>query len=410
MLALIPYPFTDPKFSIDADSMRMVSRLICHQILQCQLERNGQAKSAKKADQPPPKFLNHRPTKAAVFGPYRGISRDLWKNWFGSSYGKTRKSLVHKGIIETNKRYSPGKFSKSYRLGQHLWNCPLVFVNLPGQSKCSSIDSNVAKSKSPYGNQYLCAESHLKKFHLPNWDVQTLNRLCDEHEQKKNKWGELPWGDLQRYSIIAIQENRWWSKVDGNHRHHTPLTTLSSDFRKHLICGVFEEVDGWDFKNFQPTLLQFYRETGITTQIPQSEHDQYFELCKSGNLYEFIAEKMGKKSRNDVKKPLLAMLNIENERMVEMPIWRCLSQWFPIICSIIFAIKQDDHRNMAAFLQRKEAEIIYGHIVKKFMEYEKPFFTVHDSVITTKNNCGLLREIFKEVREERRIQTREDKA
>ena len=30
MLALIPYPFTDPKFSIDADSMRMVSRLTCH--------------------------------------------------------------------------------------------------------------------------------------------------------------------------------------------------------------------------------------------------------------------------------------------------------------------------------------------------------------------------------------------
>lgn len=34
MLVLIPLAFTEPKFSIDADSMHMVSRLICHQIFQ----------------------------------------------------------------------------------------------------------------------------------------------------------------------------------------------------------------------------------------------------------------------------------------------------------------------------------------------------------------------------------------
>ena len=103
------------------------------------------------------------------------------------------------------------------------------------------------------------------------------------------------------------------------------------------------------------------------------------------------------------------MLNIDNERMVDMKVFHCLAQWFPVLASIIFAIKQDDHTRMSTFLQRKESEIIFGHIVKRFRPHNQPFFTVHDSVITTKKNIELLGNIFREVIGGLGIETREDK-
>jgi len=142
---------------------------------------------------------------------------------------------------------------------------------------------------------------------------------------------------------------------------------------------------------------------------PRSIFD-FVRLCKSGNIYEFFAEKMGLRSRDDVKKPMLTMLNIDNERMVDMKVFHCLAQWFPVLGSIIFAIKQDDHTRMSTFLQRKESEIIFGHIVKRFRPHNQPFFTVHDSVITTKKNIELLGNIFREVIGGLGIETREDKA
>ena len=409
MLALIPYAFTDPKFSIDADSMHMVSKLICHQIHHCNLERSGLAATLNRTGELPPTNLNRKPSKSEVFGPYRNVKKELWTKWFGWSYAKTREHLVKRRIIETNHKYSPTRFAKSYRIAQDFWQEPLVLKKIPRHSvkhlQCNTIDSNVTTTTSPYRNEYLCAESHLKRFKLPDWKADEFNKICDEGDQDPKKWG-----DLRRFSIIAMNENQWWSKVDKNHRYHTPITTIPSQIRKHIVHDVWETVEGWDFKNFQPTLLQFYRETGISTQIPQPEYDQYFELCKCGNLYEFFAEKMGKKSRDDVKKPMLTMLNIENERMVEMPIYRCLAQWFPVISSIVYAIKQEDHRKMATFLQRKEAEIVFGQIVKRFSNHKSPFFTVHDSVITTKKNSDLLGKIFEDVKGELGMNTKKDKA
>ncbi len=409
MLVLIPYPLTEQPFSLDADSLRMVSKLICHQIYQCNLERSGLAAQLKRTGEAPPTNLNRKPVKAEVFGPYRNVSQHLWKKWCGWSYAKTRERLVQKRIIEPNHIYSNGRFAKSYRIAEAFWQAPLVLKHIPTHSvkysECSAIDSNVSGTTSPYKSEYLCAESHLKGFKLPDWNAEAFNRICDANDQDPKKWG-----DLKRFSIIAMNENQWWSKVDRNYRHHTPLTTVPSQIRKHMVHGLWENVDGWDFKNFQPSLLQFYGETGLSKPIPQDEHTHFFQLCKEGNIYEFFAEKMGKRSRDDVKKPMLAMLNIENERMVEMPIYRCLSQWFPVIGTIIYAIKKDDHKNMATFLQRKEAEIVFGHVVRRFALHSKPFFTVHDSVITTKTYTGLLGEVFEKVIEEIGMNTRKGRA
>lgn len=392
MIVLVPKLSIGSPASEDEIAMRMVSKLICHQIYLCQIER---AKNHWKG----------KPKRSEVFGPFRNVSKVLWLEWFGWNYKKTLDNLIYKKIIECNSKYSSGRFSKSYRLAENLWDEKLVLHEINFYSPTvSHIDSNLEQYEGPHKEEYLCAESHLKRFVLPDWNVDKLNKICNEIDQESKKWS-----DYQRFCIASIHSNNWWSKADINNRYHTPLTTLSSKVRKHIIHDHHTAVGGWDFKNFQPSLLKYYRETGLSQPIPQDEATQYFRLCKSGNIYEFFAEKMGLRSRDDVKKPMLTMLNIDNERMVDMKVFHCLAQWFPVLASIIFAIKQDDHTRMSTFLQRKESEIIFGHIVKSFRPHNQPFFTVHDSVITTKKNIELLGNIFREVIGGLGIETREDK-
>jgi hypothetical protein len=258
----------------------------------------------------------------------------------------------------------------------------------------------------PHREEYLRAESFLAHFSLPRWEVGRFNQICDAKESNPGAWP-----DYSRFSIVSASQGRWWSKICKNHRHHTPLTILDREVRQHLRYDLCEPVCGWDFKNFQPALLVFYRRWGVSRTVPATELDRFTSLCREGILYEFFLEEMGKdspySSRDEVKADLLRLLNKTNESMVEMPLFRCLSRGFPVMAQVIAEIKRHDHRQMAYFLQTTEANIVFGGVVGRFLrKYDAPFFTVHDSVITTTDFSEQLKEIFLEVIEEEGIPTR----
>jgi hypothetical protein len=62
---------------------------------------------------------------------------------------------------------------------------------------------------------------------------------------------------------------------------------------------------------------------------------------------------------------------------------------------------------MARLLQTTEANIIFGGVVRRFRQkYDAPFFTVHDSVITTTTFSEPLKDVFLEVIEEQQLPTK----
>ena len=165
---------------------------------------------------------------------------------------------------------------------------------------------------------------------------------------------------------------------------------------------------GYDFRNFQPSLLSFYKEAGINQTVPKLEQEKYVELCRSGQLYDVLLTEptIKYRNRNQLKKAFCTMLNLKTEELIEMPLFIGFSKVFPTYAQIIFDIKKDDHTKMAKFLHQKEAKIIFGHVVKDFVtDGNKPFFTVHDSVITTKTYHKNLQEIFNKTITNTRIPT-----
>lgn len=398
MLALVPQSLCDSTYASDPTAFRLVSAIVCKQILRCRKRR------AKNKRRSPPR------TKEEVFSWFANISSNSLQKISHNNYAKTLKQLQQDGIIEINGRYAPKRFMKSYRLATHLHNEPLTIHGLPYSLLKRDTYGNVGEWSGPYRDEYLCAESHLARFSLPHWESARFNQICDAKEADPQAWP-----DFSRYSIVRASQGLWWSKVCLNHRYHTPLTVLDKEVRQRLRYEETDLVGGWDFKNFQPALLTNYPLTGVSRTVPKAEADRYFSLCREGYLYEFFLEKMGKESpyttRSQVKLDLLRMLNKKNVHMVKMPLFDCLSRCFPVMAQVITDIKKKDHRKMARFLQTEEARIVFGKIVKKFRERcDHPFFTVHDSVNTSSSHIQHLRDIFLETIEEEQLPTQVGRA
>jgi len=394
MLVLVPRVLLDSPHVADPTAIRLLSTIICEQICQCHKTR------AEKGWKGRPR------TNKEVFAMFASIHSDRLKAIDRNGYVGARKRLSDEGIIEVNHRYSSTRFAKGYRLGKQFHNEALTLYGLPFQLHKREIYGNVSEWDGPYREEYSSAESYLPRFSLPQGEVGRFNQICDAKEVNPKAWP-----DYSRFSVVNVSQGRWWSKVCTNHRHHTPLTILDGEIRQYLRYDLCESVCGWDFKNFQPALLTLYRRWGVPRTVPAVEEGFYASLCREGVLYDFFLDEMGKHSpystRDEVKVDLLRLLNKRNERMVEMPLFGCLSRCFPVMAEVIMEIKKHDHRKMARLLQTTEANIIFGGVVRRFRQkYDAPFFTVHDSVITTTTFSQQLKNVFLEVIEEQGIPTK----
>ena len=346
-------------------SLKIISLIIGKQIKECSSWRSKMAQEGAPAD-PSAIFCRwvNVPSKElkSIVSNYRDILIDLEKD----------------NIIERNNKakYSKNRYPYSYRLGRSLWNATFNLKHIDQRNTIKIESSGI-----PYKNEYLVAESHLKKFYLSPEYLEQYNSICELSS----------WPLYSKASISRLYTSKWWSKIDRFGRYHTPLTNIVSRVRGYLKCEK-ENVIGFDFANFQPSLLCLYDKELLL----QDDSKLYFELCRRGRIYDFMAKNSPVNScRKEVKKEFLIMLNVKNKRMIQMPVFKTFQQYFPTYAKLIEQIKRDDHKNMANYLQRKESEIIFGCIVSNFISKTKqPFFTVHDAIYTIESQSHLLHNEF----------------
>ena len=108
MLVLVPQTLCHSPYASDPTAFRLVSAILCKQILWC---RKRRAKNKRRG----------RPrTKEEVFAWFANIHSDSLKEISHNNYARTLRNLVQDGIIEINPRYSSTRYSKSYRLATDL--------------------------------------------------------------------------------------------------------------------------------------------------------------------------------------------------------------------------------------------------------------------------------------------------
>lgn len=376
MLVLVPQSLRDSPYGNDKHSLKIVSRIVCAHLKECNDYRSKFHLKGKPSD------------PRAIFGSWINIEGRSLKNICGK-YNQFCRKLERDGFIERNHHYSnfEDKFPKSFRLHSNCWHSPLVLHAVKQRLSKTKFHRVVGDAGGDLNREYRAAESHLASFTLPEEQVGRLNALCDATE----------WPENSKRTVADLYGESWWSTVDDFGRYHTPFTNLPKGIRGQLQHED-KKVVGFDFKNFQPSLLTLYGGAGINIKIPDEERRKYFELCKAGLIYEFIAQRcLSPTSRIDAKQDFLSMLNKTNKSMKKMEVYSAFAESFPTYADLVQQIKEVDHVDMARFLQGTESKIMFGGVVSSFMERTTaPFFTVHDAIYTTHDHKYTLRDVLDE--------------
>jgi hypothetical protein len=372
MLVLVPQALVDSPHRGSKHALKIVSQIVCGHLKECHDFRSKFHLKGKPSD------------PRAVFGSWINIEGKSLKNICGE-YNQVCRNLEHDGFIERNHHYSnfEDKFPKSFRLHSNCWPSPLVLHAVNQRLSKKKFHCVVGDGGGDLNGEYRAAESQLGLFELPEDQAGRLNAICDHTD----------WPDDAKRRVAELYAGTWWSKVDEFGRYHTPFTNLPKGIRRELRCeGV--RVAGFDFRNFQPSLLTLHAAEGFSVNIPDEERSRYSELCRAGQIYEFIAVRCpSPTTRMEAKKAFLAMLNKTNQSMKKMEVYSAFAEFFPAFANLVQQIKKDDHVDMARFLQGAEARIMFGGVVRSYRaKTAAPFFTVHDAIYTTHDKKHILRD------------------
>jgi len=132
--------------------------------------------------------------------------------------------------------------------------------------------------------------------------------------------------------------------------------------------------------------------------------NNYTNLVVNGGFYEYIQKHFKSLypdrfySRDKVKQEVLRIFNVENNRTGANFYKPCKTfhSHFPEVSEMFTLIKEIQSNYLALILQRIESFLIIDIVCKKISELhpEILFLTIHDNIITTKGNEGIVKKIM----------------
>lgn len=243
---------------------------------------------------------------------------------------------------------------------------------------------------------------------------------------------------------ISSEAPRYGFSGEG-HRFYNPISNLKRELRSFLTYDGKPLVD-IDIKNSQPFLAtalfksSFWESTvetggqiltleGVSKDIhkvvkeskqykhiitllktskshdqQQSQFKKYIDLVVEMGFYEYILEHFEPiypdrfNERNKVKKEVLRIFYVANKFTIFDFYKPCqtFKSHFPEVYELFRLIKEIQDNYLPIILQRIESFLVIDIICKCLSQNsaETPFFTIHDNIITTKGNEGIVREIM----------------
>jgi hypothetical protein len=125
----------------------------------------------------------------------------------------------------------------------------------------------------------------------------------------------------------------------------------------------------------------------------------YTEICKSGELYEFMVEELKEAgmicNREEVKMMFMHYLFATDKQMRH---WHpefhaCFMKLFPSVHQVFCIIKEKNHNCLAILLQTIESYVVIDLICKQFVSENEgiPVYTLHDNIATLSSVVSYLK-------------------
>ncbi len=327
------------------------------------------------------------------------------------------KLLKERGIIQW-RNHSVGRNSTLYRLTDEGRTEIRTIKDQQLIRRIEEAHFNICKRNSrkyPQLNKYI---------HLVGLDVIGALRTVELTYQEGLLTDPATAESRRTYSLGEIGRIQaghiYISCNDTNGRLDSNYTRLPSELVLHLVIDG-KSLSEIDIRNSQPffaaammnptpeveRLMERYlglKLTGSVKSMHISECEDvrlYTTLVLTGNLYEFMMEKVRKagvlfKDRSDLKERLFVVFFGRKGSWRYDKIARVFQQEFPNVLVFFEKIKQEDHRKLSVFLQRIESCTMLEKVAPAILNELPglPFITKHDSILPSADGLYAVGEIM----------------
>lgn len=351
------------------------------------------------------------------------------------------------GVIEVERKAIQGKQSYKFRLAGDFrtQSCRRYFP------KDAYLVRALQKWRSDTDREITCpTRKHLR---------EQLQRVRVEFEDARTLLAGLPLNDEGHADTLSclerLHEEDWYFVADRQGRVHHNVSCLKRELRQFLrvegeplveldisnsqplFCGLtyfiwlksgrsFADLHSSDslsealcLKEDNLELLIATRSSlssqkkqkegkgkGIPLRCPplgivNSDAMKYFVLCEQGQLYEYLAEKVGEDlsdnaTRNRFKQKVFSHVMFARKKHMGNPLAQVFKREFPSIYELVMDAKLKDRSRLASWMQQVESDLVIDRVVKRFMEDRPHAFilTIHDSVLTKKRDAKFARKLF----------------
>ncbi|MFT5250670.1 MAG: hypothetical protein ACI93P_002412 [bacterium] len=369
------------------------------------------------------------------------------------NYNKYLDYLVVNGVLVKDGQYIVGKKSKAFAFTQtYKTKVKEVVITYPTLIKSISCFKNIKTSRK---TNFICQDiselNYLTKWYNPkftidldsavNWienqlEIDLANPTVHNSIQKFN-YRFIPISKIDRREFNIVID-----KTAG--RLHSPLTQIKGELRQFLKYNG-EELYSIDIVNSQPYLItallneekfiknkifktiQNYnpktrKGTILNTEIPYyvskignpkyrpENVNQFIKSVSSGKFYEEfgillksegLLSGSGKELRKNAKIATFSSIFSPNNSISYNESLQSFKKVFPDVYNLLSLIKfgKGNHRTLSCTLQNFEANLILHRACKIISRINSniPIFTLHDSIITTKEHIMLVKKVMKHV-------------
>lgn len=321
------------------------------------------------------------------------LSSLILKEKYGSKYNYYMDFLIDNEIIVLIKDYFKGKNVRIYKLNESIINGSISrFVNTDRillKKYKSTVESIIENDIETNRIHPLIKVKLIEDLFSVQIDFEKSLYFLNNTVQDKDVYNK------NKYSVESIKDKHIFYHFDSYGRLHTNFTILKSFIRKNCLTIDGGETCEIDIKNSQPLFLSKMIEENADIKVDEDELTLFKYLTWNGLFYQYIIDNSDisdKKQSKEITYKVIFGKNYSNKYD------KLFKSLFPTIHRFIqiYKRKEGDYRVMSHRLQNMESEFVFNKVIKRVYESypDIKMFTVHDSVIFSKENFSRIKEIF----------------
>lgn len=323
------------------------------------------------------------------------LSSSILRKKYGEHYNYYIDFLCDNGFMSLVSKYYVGKKTNSYKIDTKSVYDIIRWKNHDKFLVKKNKDRNTASITEMDKNNIRLEVRDKLIDSLNKIKIDCAGAIKYITDLKNRKLLDDPKFHKNKISIENIDIENIYYNFDDYGRFHTNFTILKKEVRNDFLTINNEIIAEVDISNSQPLFFAVI----LKKQLSHINGDtyKYFDLVKSGLLYDDIIAHSTLEKKKDAKELIYKVLFGDNVK-ANKKANNIFKKLYPSVYEYILEFKEvkKNYKELSHELMKMESDFIFNNVVKEIYDTypEIVLFTVHDSIIFPKSYQERVKIIF----------------